>query len=396
MVTIPTSNKDDFMRQLNSPNTNLPVNMQFEQQVNKIVKNIVISYVSDSAGCGHIRNVFPFTYLNAVFARDGNLIPMIAPFYLYQHDILLRTRSIFFQRQMSPQQIPQIQQYKNLQKNYQYKMVYDIDDFIWKGPNEGECLPEYNFASTQIGEDVRKSSIEIMNMMDTVCVSTQFLKDYLSTHGVNKPIEVVHNTVPKSFWGTVKRGPIKEKIKKPRVVYTGSPTHYCNQRKMVGDWDNAWREWVIKNVKDNKIEFMCMGGLPFFFEEIKNKIHVVKWVNSYQYHLPVIKFRPDFGIAPLVRNYFNYSKSSIKYQEYCAAGCVGIGTVFTNDMPSPYDINIVKAPDTITVDQINQIISEYSEPVKFNDTITKQFKQIEDNNWWLESQGFINRLASLL
>jgi len=396
MANIPTCDLEGFRQQLYNPNTPFE-NKNQPSKIVKVRKNLVLSYVSDSTGCGHIRNVFPMNYLNSVFGKSGRFNILLSPVMIFQHDILMRSRTIFFQRTMNPQHIPLINRYKQEQKKYGYKMVYDIDDFIWRGDRPGEEIPAYNFGSKGITDDVRTSSIEIMKMMDIVCVSTKFLGDYIAEKGVDKEkIKVVPNSVIRHFWGTQKPKLITEKIKKPRVIYSGSPTHYNNQEKLKGDWDNEWCEWVIKSVKKNKIDFMCMGGLPFFFDSIKDKIKIVNWVNSYMYHLPIKDFNPHFGVAPLVQNYFNYSKSDIKHIEYCAAGALSIGTIFTNDMPSPYDNNYVKVPDNVTVKQLDELFNEYTEPEKYNEIVQKQYQMLENEGRWLESQGFVKRLAEIL
>ena len=395
---IPTSNIDVFRQHLMSPNKPQEISTQ-EGQLMKVQKNLVLSYVSDSTGCGHIRNIFPMTYMNSIFGKTGRFNIVISPHMIFQHDILMRTRAVFFQRTMNPGHVGAIQAYKDNQKKYGYRMIYDIDDFIWDGPDDGECIPAYNFGGKTIGADVKASSLQIMNMMDTVCVSTQFLGDYIRDHGVDKAeIKVVHNSVPQYFWGPQRKRPIQNRIEKPRVIYTGSPTHYSNQDKLKGDWDNAWCEWVTKNVKDNKIEFCCMGGLPFFFQGLEKKpnFHIVNWVNSYQYHLPIKKFRADFGIAPLVPNYFNYSKSCIKYQEYCSLGILGIGTVFTNGKPSPYEVCQIQVKDTITVQGIEEIFEKYCDPTEYNKILKAQYKQIDSSGWWMESNEYIKMLASVL
>jgi hypothetical protein len=235
-------------------------------------------------------------------------------------------------------------------------------------------------------------------MMDTVCVSTKFLGDYIRDHGVDKPeIKVVHNSVPQYFWGPFRKKPIRATITRPRIIYSGSPTHYNNPNKMKGDWENAWCEWVIKNVKDNKIDFCVMGGVPWFFEEIAKRpnFKAVNWVNSYQFHLPIKKFRADFGIAPLVPNYFNYSKSYIKYSEYCSLGVLGIGTTFTNGKPSPYDICKVQAPDNITVEGIDELFYRYTKPDEYNRVIKEQYQQMDQNGWWLESEKYVKMLTEI-
>lgn len=395
-MKVPTSNLENFKLHLSSPNIPFPIQEAEIGEIAKVQKNIVISYVSDSTGCGHIRNIFPMTYLNSLFGKSGRFNVIISPVMILQHDILMRTRSIFFQRTMAPGHIDIVKQYKQLQPKYGYKMIYDIDDFIWKGPDEGECIPDYNFGGYNITDEVRQSALDIMNMMDLVCVSTDFLGEYIKKKGVNVPIKTVYNTVPQYFWGNQRKKPIKNKIEKPKVIYTGSPTHYFNEKRLAGDWENAWLEWVLKNVRENKIEFFCMGGLPFFFEEIQHKIKIIQWVNSYQYHLPIKNFKPDFGIAPLVPNYFNYSKSDIKHIEYCAVGALSIGTIFRNGKPSPYDKNFLKVYDDCTVEDIDELFWKYTEPEFYNDILKKQYQMLYDTGRYTESEKYIKLLTDIL
>lgn len=396
-TVLPTSDLTKFQYQLNNPNKNIKGEIEVVRKVQRITKNIILSNVSDATGCGHIRCIFPMTYLNAEFGHKGEIVPFVSPFFIYQHDVLMRTRSILFQRTMNPNHLNNVLQYKELQKKYGYKMIYDIDDFIWDGKHEGEHIPDYNIASTRIGLKEKETAIKIMNLMDIVCVSTDFLKDYLiNEKGVKSKVVVLQNTVAKHFWfNQGKRPKIKNKIEKPRIVYTGSPSHYCNFRKMKGDWDNAWLDWILKNVRDNKIDFMVVGGLPFFFESIKNKIIVLGWRNSYDYHIPIVRFRPDFGIAPLTFNYFNSAKSNLKLLEYSAVGAVAIGTTFTNGYPSPYDNNFVKTPDNISVHEIDDLFERIKEPDVFNDIIDKQYKYLDEHDHWLDSKGYINKLLTI-
>ncbi|MCL5444412.1 hypothetical protein M3M44_09175, partial [Lactobacillus johnsonii] len=81
-----------------------------------------------------------------------------------------------------------------------------------------------------------------------------------------------------------------------------------------------------------------MGGeaFPWFFECIKDKGTVVNWVQLYGYPNKIMDLRPDFGIAPLCENYFNFSKSNIKALEQYAIGSAFIGGVFEHNV-SPYD-----------------------------------------------------------
>lgn len=401
MSVLPTSDLETFKSQIKSPNTEFDnVRQQITPRVeNKknIKKHIVLAYNSDYTGCGHIRTIFPLNYINSVFGKNGQMNAIISPFMIFQPDILKHTRSILFQRTMGPNSINAIKHYKKMQKDYGFKMVYDIDDFIWDGPADGEEIPEYNFGKTNITKEVQDSCVENMKLMDTVCVSSHFLKDYIAKLGIDRQkIEVIHNTLPQYFWGNERKSHITEKIKKPRVLWSASPTHWNNESKLLGDMDNAWKDWIIKAVNEDRIEYIQMGGLPWFFEEIKDKIQIVDWVPSYHYHMAIKSLNADIGISPLVPNYFNYSKSAIKYQEYCVAGIVGIGTVFDNGNISPYDVSIVKAKDNITIDEIDTLIDTLIEPEQYNKILDAQYQQVIDESWITESAGYINKITKIL
>jgi len=369
------------------------------QNLVPIKKSFLLSFVSDSAGCGHIRNIFPMTYLNSIYGKSAELIPIITPVFIWQHDILVRTKSLYFQRQMSPDQLQYVRQYKELQKQYGYKMVWDIDDFIWghnekQGGTVDDGVPSYNFGYPGITDAVKEASIEIIKLMDLITVSTEYLKWYLQTvKGITVPIQVVPNAVPKYFWGNKRKRPITKDIQKPRVVYTGSPTHYNNQEKLPGDFGNAWKDWVIKAVNEGRIDFWVMGGLPFFFESIKDKIHVIDWVGSFQYHHAVRDINADFAIMPLVPNNFNYSKSDIKAVELYSCGVACIGTTFTNGKPSPYDNNPLTLPDTCTVSDIDSLVSKYCKMDAYNKVLEIQYNKMNKEHRYLEDPVYVKLLV---
>lgn len=409
-MAFPTSNMDQFRDQLNNPNKHyanfgIPgTRASSGNKIQRVNKNLIISFSSDSTGCGHIRNIFPLTYINAVFAKSKMLRSTIIPFFYYQHEMLMQARTLFFPRTMSEEYKMAVKRYKDMQQRYQYRMIYDIDDFIWQGENEGERIPDYNFGSRNIPAGVVDTVVSIMSMMDTICVSTQFLKNYISEKlKIKTPMIVLPNSVPRYFYGPNRRQPIKEKLRIPKFIYTGSPTHYDNDNKLKGDFDNAWLEYLLKNITDKKIEFMVMGcspspkGLvvPWFLEPVKNLIHQVGWLNSYQYHLPILEYQPDFSIAPLVPNYFNYSKSDIRYIETCAFGAAFIGTRFTNGMPSPYDSAITTLPDNCTVKDIETLVSDMCEPERFNRTILAQYEYMESAGRFMESEKYVNLLTQI-
>lgn len=406
---LPTSDLQQFQDQLNNPNKHhsncgVPGANRDGSNIIKVKRNLVISFSSDATGCGHIRNIFIMNYLNAVFAKTHILRTTIVPFFYFQHDVLMQARTLFFPRTMSEEYRIAVRRYKDMQQRYRYRMIYDIDDFVWQGEETGEHIPAYNFGSRTIPKNVIDTVVGIMNMMDIVCVSTNFLKSYITEKlKIKIPIVVLPNSVPRFFYGPNERQPITKKLDKPRIIYTGSPTHYDNEKRLPGDFENSWLEYLVKNVKDKKIDLMVMGcaptpaGLmiPWFFEPIRNLITPVGWLNSYQYHLPILEYKPDFSIAPLVPNYFNYSKSDIRYIETCAFGAVFVGSTFTNGMPSPYDGCPVTLPDNCTVTDIEKTINHYSEPENYNAIIKKQYAYMDAAGRWLDCEKYINFLTKI-
>ncbi len=402
-MELPTSDIHQFRNQLNHPNQHFsnfgsdrPGN---SQKIVKVDKNMVISFSGDVSGCGHIRNIFWITYLNAVYSREGHLRLSNIPFFTYQHELLMQARTLFFPRTMSSAYAEAIKKYKQMQQRYGYKMVYDIDDFLWKDANDPEKKIDYNTGLMHLPQERIDTVMSIMSMMDTIVTSTEFLKNFIANDlGIkHTAIKVLPNCTQRYFWGPNERQSIEKRLEKPKFIYTGSSCHYDNNNKKLGDWDNAWKDFIIDNVKKDRIDFMCMGGLPWFFDEIKDKIRVVGWLNSWQYHIPVLDFKPDFSIAPLIPNYFNYCKSDIRYVESCAYGALFMGSTFTNGRPSPYDDTFVKFPDNCTVKDIeDRVFGELVEPDSYNKIIRDQYNWIEKEQRWMESRGYVNRLIDIL
>ena len=86
----------------------------------------------------------------------------------------------------------------------------------------------------------------------------------------------------------------------------------------------------------------------------------------------------------------------MKFIEGSAVGAISIGTTFSSGHQSPYDSNIVKLPDNCSIEDIDQTIKFYCEPENFNKTLEEQYKYLDDHGHWMESEKYINKLASIL
>lgn len=381
---------------------NAPQPQQNQQQV-KIQKNVVLAFISDGSGCGFIRCFQPFSYLNFVFAKSMTLLPIISSCFIHDHDILMRARTVYFQRQMSPDHLRSCLWYKQHQQMFKYKMVWEVDDHIWWEDSERKIhgVPPYNFGATGITEEVKYSSIEIMKMMDELIVSTQPLADYIKNElKIEVPITVIKNHVAKYFWKDGNSRKITEKITKPKFLMTSSPTHFHQEKKLMGDFENsAWVEYIIKNVKENKIDFTIIGGLPFFFDEIKNRIKVIPWLNSFNYHLAILGERAHFGIMPLVPNNFNVGKSNIKFLEFSAAKILAFGTYFKEGYKGyqgPYHDMPVKLDWKSSLEEIEKTVNFYRQPENYNKIIDEQSKYLDVNGHWLESKTWVDSFLKVI
>lgn len=365
-----------------------------------IIKSNIICNPSDSTGCGFIRTIIPFTYITSVFGRDASITPIITQSFIRQPEILLRTRSILFQRFMSKEHEKQVRYYKDLQDQFKYKMVSDLDDWIW-GQNENQGgdkyhgIPAYNFACNKVSDEMKESLINVNKMCDVVTVSTEQLARSLKPLIGDTRIEVLQNTVPVYLWGRKERLPESCDIKKPRVLFNASPTHYSNENKLKGDLDNAWLEWIIKSVEQDEIDLYVMGGFPYLFETIRHKVKkVYEWMSMLQYPYVMKMLSPHFVISPLVPNEFNSCKSDIKKIEAQAVGAIHIGTVF-NDRVSPYDNNLVKASEDIDVNGIDELFKKYCDRDLFNATVQLGYRDLDINNRWTESTNYIDKICSI-
>jgi hypothetical protein len=234
-------------------------------------------------------------------------------------------------------------------------------------------------------------------MCNLITAPSQFLLDYITKKlGVNVPTFFLPNVASQVAWGTQKKKLIVEKIKKPKILIASSPCHYSNQTKHRGDFE-IWADYFIKNVRENKIELTVMGGLPWFFEGIKDKIKVLDWVNSYQHSQAVLGCKTDFMIAPLIENYFNSSKSDIKYVEASASSNYFIGSVFSSGkLPSPYDHCHTTISDKCSVQEIEALIDRCCEPEQYNKGLKIQYEWMKTEGRYLESAKNIQRWTSIL
>ena len=92
-------------------------------------KNLALVYIGDNSGCSHVRLRYNAMYFCGI---DTGVTPIVMPIFTFDPNILAHCKSIIFQRPVSPLHVDIVKRYKALQPKYGYKMVFEIDDLIFK------------------------------------------------------------------------------------------------------------------------------------------------------------------------------------------------------------------------------------------------------------------------
>lgn len=340
-------------------------------------KPLIIGYLRDYGGCGHFRMIYPMNMINSKFSHTGKINCTLFPTMMYQDNVIPHVRSFVFQRPIGEDQIYKINAYKKYQKDYQYKMIGELDDYIFEYP---EYHPGYEHNTIK---QLRTLYVNL-SKMDEITVSTDNLKNELIELGLTNKITVIKNYLPKHLYETdVKRYRLQE-IKKPKIAFTGSNFHYNNEKKLEGDFNDNIKEFILDN--NETYDFLFFGDYPYFVKDLvdEGKITIVPFTNPVEYAANLRKYRIDFVIAPLAENVFNSCKSDLRYLESAAIGALFIGSKFTGKLTSPYQRNKITFTKNTTKEQLKELIETYSNNLElFNKELDQQYQDISSR--WLEN-----------
>ena len=294
----------------------------------------------DNSGCSFVRLRWNSNFLSGV---ESGITPVLLPNVILDPSWLSVTRAIVMQRPVSDQDIDLLKRLKALQPKFQYKILAEFDDLCWL--SKGQGIPEYNMASLTFKmEEVSKHVAIALQFVDEVIVSTDYLKESLEREYGFTATRVIKNVIPRYLWSFDRKPDLTADLIKPRILYTGAPQHYRNPippcpqypngvGALTGDWYQVWIDFILKNVREDKIEFVVMGALPYFWEPIKDKIQFIPWVDCNTFPRTVQAIHADFQLAPLADNEFNKCKSDLRFLESCGIGAVFIGSYWDR---SPY------------------------------------------------------------
>ena len=344
-----------------------------------------MSYLGDTQGCGTIRVIYPFFYLNHF--RKDKLSIHSAYLMNYVSDIMWYQPFTFvqFQRSATEQHLQLINHFKEtVQKKFPIPILYEIDDMLFD-------IPKWNYASLyyNTAEDIIK---KIMNSVDAMTVSTTRLKEEYSPYCKN--ITVIPNHLPKFVWGDVfPAHEYKDEKEKIKILWGGSQNHFSmkdvTKGIVGGDFGKELQNFIRKTT--DVYEWHFMGALPEELNDIKSKIKFHPWETVFEYPKALKAIEPDICIAPLVINDFNSCKSNIKCLEYNACGSVA---VYSDIAPYKF-MSCRSKTDEEMISYIEKLASDIDLRAR---TYRRDFERVKSQLFWENDNNiekFINSYLKL-
>ena len=325
-----------------------------------MAKNIMF-IPGDIGGCGYYR-IFQIMN-NAVLSNNQIIRPMFSGVSKLQNagqDIT------YTQRVVAEKGFARIKEYKK-QCGKEHKLIIDYDDLVWydgKLHNYNVFLNKYNLKENY--ESMKKN---LSTVADLVTVSCEELKKNISEFYDPDKIVVIPNMLSMNDWLFDRTTMIPND---DIFFYTGSISHYNNDKKQYGDFTIPFANYISKQ------KTLFMGDIaPWFM----NTLQSYNWVDLSKYSKALYQNTrfAKFTIAPLTENYFNKCKSDLKYLESCAIGRVCLvfdfpGSPYTNAHP------LQKIPVNASIKEIETIVNNCKE--HYAEILNYQYEYL--NNRWLD------------
>jgi hypothetical protein len=341
-----------------------------------------INYYADYGGCGFWRMIWPELILNGYQkACISGLTQMILDTRFYKP-----LKAIRMQRQATPVQNAFIKELKKVQSQMDYRLIYEVDDIVFK-----EDIPDYNRCKEAFTDPkIVESILEIIGLMDEMTVTCQYMKDYYINKTGNKKITVIPNYPPR-FWldGFYNRDKIIEQFeknkKRPRILYAGSGTHVdvMNRTGLNDDFSHV-TDAIIKARK--KFKFVWKGCYPLKMKPFidNGDMEYIEWSPLFDYPRGLMETNCNAVFAPLQDNVFNRSKSNIKIIE---SGGIGLPGAF-QDMCTYENADYKFKTGDDLISQLEVITSDFNKYMKSSDATRKYVESM-----WLEDH--INEYEAL-
>lgn len=279
--------------------------------------NRYVNFLAGRDGCAQYRRSFVSNHINMVGRGDCvELTKMVTEKHFFR-DI----KCISLQRQAAPHQKQFLEYLKTIQPECGFKLIYEVDDVVFR-----EEIPDYNASKHGFDSDeIRQNCIDMINMVDEVTVTCQYMKDlYIEKTGQQK-VTVVPNFMPHWWIGHQYDyrkicDAFDRNKKRPRVVYAGSGAHFDVANKTGVDDFTHVEKFIIDNRAN--YQFVFIGSHPPALKPYvqSKEIEFHPWKSLLEYPNFLASLNAQLFIAPLLDNRFNRSKSDIKFMEAAQLG----------------------------------------------------------------------------
>jgi len=324
-----------------------------------------INYYADYGGCGFWRMIWPEFLMNGYNkACMSGLTQMILDLRFYGG-----IKAIRMQRQATPIQRDFIKELKKAQPQLGYRMIYEVDDIVFK-----DDIPDYNRCKDAfVEQNIIDSILDIMQTMDEITVTCKYMKEYYQEKTGNKKITVIPNYAPK-FW--LDRYYDKNRIeklyeqnkKRPRILYSGSGTHVdvLNRTGLNDDFKHI-TDAMIKARK--KFKFVWKGCYPMALKPYidNGEMEFIDWSTLNEYPQGLYDTNCNVYFASLQDNVFNKSKSNIKMIE---AGALGMPGAY-QDLCTYEDAELKFKTGDDLIQQFEYITSDFDRYMKLSENARK-------------------------
>lgn len=335
-----------------------------------------LNFIADYTGCGHWRMLWPEYVLNSYrhCVMQSSTVMITDPKHFHG------VTCIRVQRQANESQRAYL---KFLKEQMGVRLIYEIDDICF-----GEDIPKWNaFRDAFTDDKIRYNIQSMMEYCDEMTVTCDSMRNYFLHKTNQKNITVIPNYLPKTWidrFYDPKKISIRfdKNIKKPRIMYAGSSSHFdVRQKNNLQDDMTHVIDNIINTI--DKYQWVFMGGVPLQLKKYveNNKIEFHPWSHLQDYPYVVNKLNIDIMIAPLQDNIFNNCKSEIKFLE---ASALGIPMVAQDIITYDRCKNKFDNGDEM-VDQIQEILSSKK---KYMSLCERNYDIV--NRMWLENEN--NRL----
>lgn len=194
-------------------------------------------------------------------------------------------------------------------------LITEMDDWLFD-------VPQYNIASGPYKPNSPQEWIAMkqLELSDAIITSTEFLIEKCKTieQLKDKPYFVIPNSLDFRIWDHLKDIPLVKNEKIIRIGYSGCGNHGGDLhmireplKALLDEFPNLEFVWAVpmKDPHDPSKDFVL--------DHPRAKC-INQWYTIAQFPQAVKNWDLDIGIAPLVDNNFNRSKSNLRWLEYSA------------------------------------------------------------------------------